>query len=183
LLTISKERPVLIALARAGRNPTACGIFAHPASPWNTAYLLYDQLSRREIILHSAAIAVRQVAAYLANEESVPAIREIVFKIDVRDFIVWYESEGEERWATPRTAALLRDLDDACALVGECGEYRPDLNFVRPVPFHGKQSAANLAMHLLRHHGNSKSYSCDFSSRLIQSADVCYVGSFELPIR
>jgi hypothetical protein len=99
LLTISKERPVLIALARAGKNPTACGIFAHPASPWNTAYLLYDQLSRREIILHSAAIAVRQVAAYLANEESVPAIREIVFKIDVRDFIVWYESEGEERRA------------------------------------------------------------------------------------
>jgi len=82
---------VLIALARAGRNPTACGIFAHPDSSWNTAYLLYDQLSRREIILHSAAIAVRQVTAYLANEESVPAIREIVFKIDARDFIVWYE--------------------------------------------------------------------------------------------
>ena len=34
---------------------------------------------------------------------------------------------------SPRCADLVRALDDAAALVGECGEYRPDIKFVLPV--------------------------------------------------
>jgi hypothetical protein len=102
----------MISLTRSSKKPRACGIFCHPDSSWNTAYLLGDKLNRRETILHTAAIAVRQVAAYLANEENAPAIREIFLKMDVKELVEWYESAQRDISSAPavrrRTAELLR---------------------------------------------------------------------------
>jgi hypothetical protein len=135
---------VQIALAHTGKNPTACGIFCHTASPWNTAYLLHDidgaKPTRREAILHTAAIAVGQVATWLASETGPDgpngAIKEIVLKIDVVEFNEWYESEDRD--------------DGALALASDSRESRPDVKFVRPVPFHGRKGANRLAVDLLR---------------------------------
>ena len=146
------ENGVMISLTRSSKKPRACGIFCHPDSSWNTAYLLGDKLNGRETILHTAAIAVREVAAYLANKENAPAIREIFLKMDVKELVEWYESAQRDissaRAVRRRTAELLRDLDDAAALVGECGEYRPDIKFVKPVPFQSGQMADSVALHL-----------------------------------
>jgi hypothetical protein len=107
-----RENGVMISLTRSSKKPRACGIFCHPDSSWNTAYLLGDKLNRRETILHTAAIAVRQVAAYLANEENAPAIREIFLKMDVKELVEWYESAQRDISSAPavrrRTAELLR---------------------------------------------------------------------------
>jgi hypothetical protein len=158
------ENGVMISLTRSKKTPGACGIFCHPDSSWNTAYLLHDKLNRRETILHTAAVAVRQVAAYLANEENAPAIREIFLKMDVKELVEWYESAQRDIFSAPavrrRSAELLRDLDDAATLVGECGEYRPDIKFVKPVPFQSRQMADSIALYLSRHHDeSSKSHS------------------------
>lgn len=164
---ISKERPLVIALGRTGKNPRACGIFCHTDSPYNTVYLLHDHLNRTDSILHAAAVAVRQVATFLANESApAAAIKEIFLDINVKRFIEWYESEGEDRSASARSAALLRDLDDAAALVGECGKYRPDVKFVKSkfVRPDGRQMADDLAQQLLWHHeSNGKLLFCDVS--------------------
>lgn len=155
--------PVMISIARAGKNPTGCGIFCHEGSEWNKAYLLHDidgdRLSRREKTLHTAAVAVRQIATFLADNphESATgrnAIRRIFIRMDVAEFIEWYH--GERRTATSRCADLVRDLDDAAALVGELGEYRPDVEFIKHRPLNGRQGAPKLALHAREHHSNSK---------------------------
>ena len=67
-----------------------------------------------------------------------------------------YEGEDRDSGATPRTAALLRDLDDAAVLVGECGGHRPVVRFVKPSPFCGEQASGDLAMRVLHNQLSSK---------------------------
>lgn len=149
---------VEITLSRAHISPAASGIFCHAHSPWNTAYLKRDELNRSERILHAAAITVRQVAAYLAKETAAAApIVDIFLKINVKAFIVWYGSIDRDSDVTPRIAALLRDLDDAAALVGECGGYRPDIKFVRRVPGNVREATGDLTMRVLHQRLSSKS--------------------------
>jgi hypothetical protein len=173
-------RPVMVTLSRApGQNPTVNGIFCHPGSRWNTAYPLDEPLTRSEIILHAAVIAIRQVAAYLANQSAGrTAIKEIFLKINIKKFILWYESKDRDSGVKPRCAALLRDLDDAAVLVGECGGCRLVVRFFKP-PYphrgsfhygkHSQQAAGDLAVRVLHHHLSGKlhvkcllsdSYSC-----------------------
>ena len=101
---------------------------------------------------------VRQVAAYLAKETAAAApIVDIFLKINVKAFIVWYGSIDRDSDVTPRIAALLRDLDDAAALVGECGGYRPDIKFVRRVPGNVREATGDLTMPVLHQCLSSKS--------------------------
>ena len=155
--TIHQHDQVVITLSRTGTTSTASGIFCHRDSSWNMAFLEHDQLNRSQRILHAAAIAVRQVAAYLANESAPrPAIKEIFLKVNVKAFVKWYEGEDRDSGVTPRTAALLRDLDDAAVLVGECGGHRPVVRFVKPSPFCGEQASGDLAMRVLHNQLSSK---------------------------
>lgn len=135
------DAPVMIVLSHTSREHTGCGIFCGEGSPFNTFYIIYDRatkLSRDETILHSAVMAVKNVAAFLAGNphESVTgpaAIRRILLKVDWPDFVSWYEQSEEDRGpVSPRCAGLLRALEDAAARFGECGEYRPDVKFVVP---------------------------------------------------
>jgi hypothetical protein len=144
----------MIALAHASRadSHTACGLFCGDNSPFNTFYFLHsaaDKFSRREAILHSAAMALKNIAAFLAGnpEESATgdaAIRRVLLKVDLPDFVGWYATrgEGEEEEVSPRCAGLLRALDDAAALVGESAEYRPEVVFVLPGQMKGVEFAA-----------------------------------------
>ena len=68
----------------------------------------------------------------LAHATGAAAIRRVLLKVDRPDFVSCYEAEDRGP-VSPRCAGLLRALDDAAALVGECGEYRPDVKFVLPV--------------------------------------------------
>jgi len=89
--------PVMIALAHASRadKATGCGLFCGEDSPFNTFYLLHDaaaKFSRAEAILHTAGMAVGNVAAFLAGSphESATgpaAIRQILLKVDRPDFV------------------------------------------------------------------------------------------------
>ena len=138
----SHDSPVMIALAHASKveSSTACTIFCGDDSPFNTVCILHDaadKFSRAEAILHTAAMSLKNIAAFLAGnpQESATgaaAIRRIMLKVDRPDFVAWYEAEDRGPMS-PRCAGLLRALDDAAALVGECGEYRPDIKFVLPV--------------------------------------------------
>ena len=138
----SHDSPVMIALAHASKveSSTACTIFCGDDSPFNTVCILHDaadKFSRAEAILHTAAMSLKNIAAFLAGnpQESATgaaAIRRIMLKVDRPDFVAWYEAEDRGPMS-PRCAGLLRALDDAAALVGECGEYRPDVKFVLPV--------------------------------------------------
>jgi hypothetical protein len=123
------------ALSRQPRRPH------HRRPPFNTVYILHDggdKFTRREAILHTAGMAVKNVACFLAGNpgESATgsaAIRVILLKVDIPDFVEWWGKTGEERGVvSARCAELLRDLEDAAALVGECGEYRPEVRFVLP---------------------------------------------------
>lgn len=72
---------------------------------------------------------------FFTNNTAVPAASHahtIMLKVDRPDFVAWYEAEDRGPMS-PRCADLVRALDDAAALVGECGEYRPDIKFVLPV--------------------------------------------------
>ena len=148
--------PVMIALAHASRadKATGCGLFCGEDSPFNTFYLLHDaaaKFSRAEAILHTAGMAVGNVAAFLAGSphESATgpaAIRQILLKVDRPDFVAWYEQGEEGRGpVSPRCAGLLRALDDAAARVGECGEYRPEVKFVLPDRSQGAATGAFAA--------------------------------------
>jgi hypothetical protein len=140
--------PVMIALSHASRaDLTTAGLFCGEKSPFNTVYILHDggdKVTRREAILHTAAMAVNNVACFLAGNpgESATgsaAIRVILLKVDIPDFVEWWGKTGEERGVvSARCAELLRDLEDAAALVGECGEYRPEVRFVLPTNMLGE---------------------------------------------
>jgi hypothetical protein len=147
------DSPVMIALAHASRaeSHTACGLFCGDNSPFNTFYFLHDsadKFSRREAILHSAAMALKNIAAFLAGNpgESATgdaAIRRVCLKVDLPDFVGWFEAGEEERGpVSARCAGLLRALDDAAALVGESAEYRPEVVFVLPGQMKGVEFAA-----------------------------------------
>ena len=146
------DSPVTIALAHASRaESTLCGLFCGPDSPFNTLYFLHDsaeKFSRREAILHSAAMALKNIAAFLAGNPGesatgAAAIRCVCIKVDLPDFVGWYEAGEEEKGpVSPRCAVLLRALDDAAALVGESAEYRPDVVFVLPRQMKGVEFAA-----------------------------------------
>jgi hypothetical protein len=159
----------MITITRASGHPVVNGIFCRPASSWNTAYLVDEPLDRTERILHAAVFAVRQVAAYPARERATAAgrtvIRDIFLKIDVKKFISWYEGGNRYSGATPRCAALLRDLDDAAVLVGECSGCRPVVRFIKPSyphtgSFHhvknSQQAAGDLAARVLHGRLGSK---------------------------
>lgn len=139
------DSPVMIALAHASKpENTACALFCNEDLPPNTFYILHDaadKFSRAEAILHTAAMAVKNIAAFLAGNPhesatGAAAIRRVLLKVDRPDFVSWYEAEDRGP-VSPRCAELLRALDDAAALVGECGEYRPDVTFVLPVKKEG----------------------------------------------
>ena len=144
--------PVMIALSHASRvDLTTAGLFCGEKSPFNTVYILHDggdKFTRREAILHTAAMAVKNVACFLAGNphESATgsaAIRVILLKVDIPDFVEWWGKTGEERGVvSARCAGLLRDLEDAAALAGECGEYRPEVRFVLPTCMLGETGAA-----------------------------------------
>lgn len=134
--------PVVTALSHASHaDLTTASLFCGKNSLFNTLYILHDgadKFSRRKAILHTAAMAVKNVACFLVGNphESATgsvAIRVILLKVDIPDFVEWWGKTGEERGVvSARCAELLRDLEDAAALVGECGEYRPEVKFVLP---------------------------------------------------
>ena len=135
------DSPVTIALAHASRaESTLCGLFCGPDSPFNTLYFL-----------HSAAMALKNIAAFLAGNpgESATgpaAIRRVCIKVDLPDFVAWYEAGEEEKGpVSPSCAGLLRALDNAAARVGECGEYRPEVKFVLPDRSQGAATGAFAA--------------------------------------
>ena len=143
------ESPIVIAIGRQGKFPTACGVFCNINSPYNSTFMLHDdKLGRFEADLHAAVAALKQVHTFITTKTKRDSLQSrYITQIIIKTNSNWLGKGFAGSTDHYRYKKLSLEFDN---LVDELGEYsgvRPVVKFWK-IP--GRGMAQQLAEATLR---------------------------------
>lgn len=143
------ESPIVIAIGREGKFPTACGVFCNINSIYNTTFMLHDdKLGRSEADLHAAVAALKQVQTFITTKTKRNSLQsKRITQIIIKTKTDWLGKgfAGSTDHYCYRKLSL--EFDNLVDELGEHSGIRPVVKFWK-VP--GRNTAQQLAEATLR---------------------------------